>query len=147
MEEVMQLLDVNREPTAFLHIHLAFFMELGPKSLKSARQVCKEWNQFIKSQIWMNKEMRKRLEKRLVQQWRMNQPSKRELQFGEKRDDWREVVSVCCNETHVAVFCRVVLLADETVRLRLYSLADLGQVGEERDTGMTGIIDGHMSED
>ena len=39
MEEVMQLLDVNGEPTAYLHIHMAIFLGLGPKSLKSARQV------------------------------------------------------------------------------------------------------------
>ena len=55
MEEVMQLLDVDGKPTAFLHIHLTIFMELDPKSLKSARQVSKEWNLFIRSQLWMNR--------------------------------------------------------------------------------------------
>ena len=62
MEDMMKLLDANGEATAFLHIHLAIFLDLDPRSLKSARLVCKEWSQFIKSQLWMDKKMRKRLQ-------------------------------------------------------------------------------------
>ena len=73
----MELLDVNGKTTAFLHIHRAIFLELDARSLKSARQVSRQWNMFIKSQLWMNKKMRKRLEKRLAEQWRGNQPMRR----------------------------------------------------------------------
>ena len=83
MEEVMQLLDVNGEPTAYLHIHMAIFLGLGPKSLKSASQVSREWRKFINTQIWMNKKIRNRLEKKLVKQWRMKQPMRREIVLGE----------------------------------------------------------------
>ena len=84
MEKVMKLLDVNGEPTPFLHIHLIIFLQLDPKSLKSARLVSREWCKFVKSQIWINKKMRKRLEQRLVEQWRRKQPSRREFVL---RDD------------------------------------------------------------
>ena len=103
----MQLLDANGEPTGFLHIHLAifsFFTELRPRSLKSARLVCRTWSQFIKTQMWMNKKIRKRLEKRLGKQWRMDQPMTmtRELVLGVNT----KVDRICCNENNVAVFCR-----------------------------------------
>ena len=133
MEKVMKLIDVNGQPTAYLHIHLIIFLELDPKSLKTARQVSKEWDHFIRSQLWMNKNMRKRLEKRLVKQWRMNQPMRRDLELGGDT----VVDMICCNETHVAVFCRVV--GAVRMRVRLYSLNSLSQVCEERDTGMAVI--------
>ena len=139
----MKLLDVNGEPTAFLHIHLAIFLELGPKSLKSARLVSRDWNRFIKSQIWMNKKVRKGLEKRLAQQWRMKRPMTRQLVLGEER----MVDMICCNETHFAIFCRAVeedLLEGEPMRLRLYtavySLYDMTQIGEEREVDRDDMI-------
>ena len=137
----MKLLDVNGEPTAFLHIHLAIFLELGPNSLKSARLVSRDWNRFIKSQIWMNKKIRNVLEQRLVQQWRMKRPVRRQLVLGEER----MVDMICCNETHLAIFCAAVetdLWEGDPMRLwlRLYSLYDLTQIGEEREVERDDMI-------
>ena len=77
MEQVMQLLDMNGDPTAFLHIHLAIFTELGPNSLKSARLVCRNWSKFIKTQMWLKEKTKKILEKRLAASTFTGKPSLR----------------------------------------------------------------------
>ena len=121
----MQLLDVNGEPTAYLHIHLAIFLKLDAKSLKSARQVSRDWNKFITTQIWMNKKMRKRLKQKLDKQWRRNLPVRRELVLGD--EGMVDILMMCCNETHLAVFLDdpQVILGVDNMGLRLYHLHDL----------------------
>ena len=74
MDNIMRYVHVDGP---YHHVHLDIFLQLDPKSLKSARQVSRAWSQFIKSQLWMNMKGRKRLEERLAKQWRLSQPSRR----------------------------------------------------------------------
>ena len=103
----MQLLDGNEEPTGFLHINLEIFLFLDPSSLKSARQVARTWDKFIKSQMWGKPRIRKILEKRLLRQWRTSNPRRRELVISSySSQEEITVLNMTCNETHLAVFCQ-----------------------------------------
>ena len=46
------------------------FLNLDPKSLKRARQVCKEWDELVMKEVWGSVEGRKELERKLDEQWR-----------------------------------------------------------------------------
>ena len=79
----MQLLDVNGEPTAYLHIHMAIFLELGPKSLKSASQVSRDLDEQ-ENQEQIREEARQTVENETAHEER-NSVGRREK--GEYNDD------------------------------------------------------------
>ena len=54
------------------------FLMLDGVSLHRARQVCKDWNQFIVQQIWNSRVGRTSLETRLKQNWKQGEPKESE---------------------------------------------------------------------
>ena len=48
------------------------FLNLDPKSLKRARQVCKEWDRLVMVEVWGSEEGRREMENKLDKQWRRN---------------------------------------------------------------------------
>ena len=122
----------------------ALLFLLDPSDLKSARLVCRDWDTFIKNQLWgRGKNGRKQLENRLERRWKEAMPWRRAIQL-EKQE---EVVSVCCNEVYLAVFVGV---RNGHKLLRLYDLVDLLlwyerqvnmflRIGSDMGTGYSGI--------
>ena len=95
---------------------------LDPSDLKSARLVCRKWDNFIKAQLWgRGKRGRKQLEKRLERRWKQVMPWRREIQIVEG-DIELKVRSVCCNDLKMAVFVEN-QYGDQY--WRLYNLVDL----------------------
>ena len=75
----------------------AILLLLDPSDLKSARLVCRNWDRFIKTQLWgSDKAGRKQLEKRLERRWRQVMPWRREIQMGALGAGVWTVHSVSC---------------------------------------------------
>ena len=56
-------------------------MLLPPASLHTCKQVCKQWHQFINTEIWGSKEMLKKLQERLRWQWEHEKPTMTRIQI------------------------------------------------------------------
>ena len=92
-----------------------FFLLLDPEDLKACRLVSKQWDEFIKREVWNNQYGKKRLTQKLVQRWMSEKPKEKVL-FRRyiNPEKWASTV---CDEQHV--FC-----GDSTGKVRMYRLSD-----------------------
>eukprot|EP00092_Neocalanus_flemingeri_P034964 GFUD01038045.1.p1 GENE.GFUD01038045.1~~GFUD01038045.1.p1 ORF type:complete len:386 (-),score=81.35 GFUD01038045.1:2-1159(-) len=55
-------------------IRIEIFLHLSGVNLHTCRQVCQEWNRFIIKELWGSQAGRKKLNKKLENQWRFSNP-------------------------------------------------------------------------
>ena len=56
------------------------FLLLDPEDLKACRLVSKQWDEFIKREVWNNQYGKKKLTQKMVQRW-MSEKPKEEVLF------------------------------------------------------------------
>ena len=91
------------------------FLLLDPEDLKACRLVSKQWDEFIKREVWNNQYGKKRLTQKLVLRWMSEKPKEKVL-FRRyiNPEKWASTV---CDEQHV--FC-----GEVTGKVRMYRLSD-----------------------
>ena len=92
------------DPVTYHDIVRQIYLNLDLASLKSARQVCREWDRLVMGEVWGSDEGRREVERKLASQWRHGQPVRRETELPELKDG--EVRALCCDEKNIAVFLR-----------------------------------------
>merc|ERR1719187_2116706 len=101
------------------------FLNLDPRSLKRARQVCKEWDRLVMKEVWGSEEGRREMERRLDMRWREAQPTRIEVLV---RPGYN-VDSATCDDIHIAVIAvRREGWRTLESRLVLYSATDLSLI-------------------
>ena len=98
------------------------FLNLDPRSLKRARQVCKEWDRLVMKEVWGSEEGRREMERRLDMRWREARPTRREV-IGRPGYD---VDIATCDDIHIAVIA--VRREGWNSRLVLYNATDLSLI-------------------
>ena len=124
---VLAWLKETYDVTTYRNLVRNIFLNLNPRSLKMARQVCKKGDWLVMKEVWGSEEGRREMERRLDRQWREAQPTRREVvvRLG------YEVLRATCDETHIAVTaCRMVDWRFED-RLFLYSAMDLSLICDQ----------------
>ena len=92
---------------------------LFPEEIKSCRLVCKQWDQFIKSDNFRKStRVRKELRQKLLQRWKTAEPTTERLaEVGQR------IRSIYCNDAHV--FCAM------GYTVNVYDLARGGKLSRE----------------
>merc|ERR1719402_1500995 len=124
---VLKDLKERFDPDTYRDLVRSVFLNLGPVSLKRARQVCKEWDELVMKEVWGSVEGRKELERKLDEQWRRAQPTRSEILLGPGYC----VFGVSCDETHITA-----IITDNNHNevgrgewhILLYRMMDLSQV-------------------
>ena len=101
-DEVVMILTWLKErydKSTYCNLVRQVFLHLPPTSLKRARMVCREWDQLIKEEVWESKDGRKVMERRLEEQWRQSQPTRREALLG----PGYSVEDIKCDESHITI--------------------------------------------
>lgn len=99
--------------TAGLKFLANAFLLLHPRDLKACRLVCREWNKFIKDEVWGSSKGRKELTKKLVDRWlsfdampvELRQvPKHGETYNGEERHDFtHHEKNIFCNNRNIFI--------------------------------------------
>ena len=100
----MKDLKERLDPVTYQDIVRKIFLNLGLASLKSARQVCKEWDRLVMGEVWGSGEGRREVERKLSSQWKHGEPVRREIELSD--DDTSIIHALCCDERNIAVFLR-----------------------------------------
>ena len=93
-----------------------FFLLLDPEDLKACRLVSKQWNEFIKREVWRNQYGKKRLTHKLLQRWMAGNP-KEEVFFSQEVNFENQIEDIVCDEEYV--YC-----ADKTGKVMMFRLSD-----------------------
>ena len=93
-----------------------FFLLLEPEDLKACRLVSKQWNEFIKREVWRNQYGKKRLTHKLLQRWMAGNP-KEEVFFSQEVNFENQIEDIVCDEEYV--YC-----ADKTGKVMMFRLSD-----------------------
>ena len=106
---------MQTDEAASVRFVMECFFLLDPEDLKACRLVSKQWDEFIKREVWNNQYGKKRLTQKLVQRW-MSEKPKEEVLFRRyiNPEKWASTV---CDEQHV--FC-----GEVTGKVRMYRLSD-----------------------
>ena len=97
---IIKDLKENLNPLIYRNIIRQIFLNLDHVSLKRARQVCREWDDLVKREVWGSEEGRREMERRLDRQWREAEPTRREVTLVGCRS-WG--INASCDETHIAI--------------------------------------------
>ena len=94
-----------------------FFLLLDPEDLKACRLVSKQWDEFVKREVWNNQYGKKMLTQKLVQRWMHENPKEEVLFSQEVNLENQRITNIVCDEQHV--YC-----ADLTGKVRMFRLSD-----------------------
>ena len=114
----MKDLKEGLDPVTYHDIVRQIFLNLDLASLKSARQVCREWDRLVMGEVWGSDEGRREVKRKLASQWRHGQPVRREIELEDG-----EVRELCCDDKNIAVFLRSGA-GDDIWHLRMYNASD-----------------------
>ena len=70
----MKDLKEGLDPVTYHDIVRQIFLNLDLTSLKSSRQVCREWDRLVMGEVWGSGEGRRKVELRPVGQWAASRP-------------------------------------------------------------------------
>ena len=106
---------MQTDEAASVRFVMECFLLLDPEDLKACRLVSKQWDEFIKREVWNNQYGKKRLTQKLVLRWMSEKPKEKVL-FRRciNPEKWASTV---CDEQHV--FC-----GEVTGKVRMYRLSD-----------------------
>ena len=110
---VGQMMQMDEGAVRFV---MNFFLLLDPEDLKACRLVSKQWNEFIKREVWRNQYGKKRLTHKLLQRWMAGNP-KEEVFFSQEVNFENQIEDIVCDEEYV--YC-----ADKTGKVRMFRLSD-----------------------
>jgi len=110
---VGQMMQMDEGAVRFV---MNFFLLLDPEDLKACRLVSKQWNEFIKREVWRNQYGKKRLTHKLLQRWMAGNP-KEEVFFSQEVNFENQIEDIVCDEEYV--YC-----ADKTGKVMMFRLSD-----------------------
>ena len=110
---VGQMMQMDEGAVRFV---MNFFLLLDPEDLKACRLVSKQWNEFIKREVWRNQYGKKRLTHKLLQRWMAGNP-KEEVFFSQEVNFENQIEDIVCDEEYV--YC-----ADSTGKVMMFRLSD-----------------------
>ena len=107
---------IQTDEAANVRFVMECFLLLDPEDLKACRLVSKQWNEFIKREVWRNQYGKKRLTHKLLQRWMAGNP-KEEVFFSQEVNFENQIEDIVCDEEYV--YC-----ADKTGKVMMFRLSD-----------------------
>ena len=108
---------IQTDEAANVRFVMECFLLLDPEDLKACRLVSKQWDEFVKREVWNNQYGKKMLTQKLVQRWMHENPKEEVLFRKEIHLENPRIANIVCDEQHV--YC-----ADLTGKVRMYRLSD-----------------------
>ena len=140
----MKDLKERLDPVTYRDLVRQIFLHLDLASLKSARQVCKEWDGLVMGEVWGSGEGRWEVERKLSSQWKHGEPVRREIKLSNVETN--KVYAMCCDERNIAVFLRNSEGEHGTKHgsnwhLKLYNTTDLSLVYRRHFADVLDLLD------